>query len=112
MYLACNFETVEEAVRQLEEETKTSHASSLPPIVIRLSGHVHTNDRIALKEIGRQLLLQNGPSALDVVQTDTDEDEDEDKGFLDGDDTQSNMLGSQLVVKVLYCCLPTLTQLN
>lgn len=32
----------------------------LAPIVIRLSGHAQTNDRLAMREIARQLVLQSG----------------------------------------------------
>ncbi|CEL53808.1 Origin recognition complex subunit 4 OS=Bos taurus GN=ORC4 PE=2 SV=1 [Rhizoctonia solani AG-1 IB] len=46
------------------------------PIVIRLSGHAQTNDRLAMREIARQLVLQSG-EALDVP---LDEEEYTDEG--------------------------------
>ncbi|KAJ1301533.1 hypothetical protein OPQ81_008781 [Rhizoctonia solani] len=46
------------------------------PIVIHLSGHAQTNDRLAMREIARQLVLQSG-EALDVP---LDEEEDLDEG--------------------------------
>ncbi|CAE6401524.1 unnamed protein product [Rhizoctonia solani] len=46
------------------------------PIVIHLSGHAQTNDRLAMREIARQLVLQSG-EALDVP---LDEEEDPDEG--------------------------------
>ncbi|CAE6472056.1 unnamed protein product, partial [Rhizoctonia solani] len=40
-------------------------SSLVRPIVIQLSGHAQTNDRLAMREIARQLVLQTG-EALDV----------------------------------------------
>ncbi|KAG1754069.1 origin recognition complex subunit 4 C-terminus-domain-containing protein, partial [Suillus paluster] len=52
------------------------------PIVIRLSGHTELNDRLALREIARQLSLQTGKSYLAEVNGDDDSDGD-DNPFLD-----------------------------
>jgi origin recognition complex subunit 4 len=63
---------------------------SAGPIVIRLSGHVQQNDRLAMREIARQLLQQTGASFLDPSADESDEDEDraiedaEENPFLDG----------------------------
>ncbi|KAI6113651.1 origin recognition complex subunit 4 C-terminus-domain-containing protein [Pisolithus thermaeus] len=46
---------------------------SLQPIIVRLSGHAQHNDRLALREIARQLSLQTGRSFLndnDIVDED------------------------------------------
>jgi origin recognition complex subunit 4 len=45
-------------------------------IVIRLSGHTESNDRLALREIARQLSLQTGKSYLVDVNADDDPDGD------------------------------------
>lgn len=43
------------------------------PIVIRLSGHAQLNDKLAMREIGRQLVVQTGR------RNELDNDEDEDR---------------------------------
>ncbi|KAG0709662.1 AAA ATPase domain-containing protein [Suillus ampliporus] len=52
------------------------------PIVIRLSGHTELNDRLALREIARQLSLQTGKSYLAEANGDDEQDVD-DNPFLD-----------------------------
>jgi origin recognition complex subunit 4 len=52
------------------------------PIVIRLSGYAELNDRLALREIARQLSLQTGKAYLVDVNADEDPDGD-DNPFLD-----------------------------
>ncbi|KAG2042816.1 origin recognition complex subunit 4 C-terminus-domain-containing protein [Suillus americanus] len=52
------------------------------PIVIRLSGHTELNDRLALREIARQLSLQTGKTYLGELNNDDDQDDD-DNPFLD-----------------------------
>ena len=60
-------------ISRLENQADIKDDPTLKPIVIRLSGHVHVNDRIALMEIGRQLIRQNGPSNLSLPQLEEDE---------------------------------------
>ncbi|KAF8338022.1 origin recognition complex subunit 4 C-terminus-domain-containing protein [Cantharellus anzutake] len=58
---------VEETICSLEgnaQDSSSSRGSSKTPIVIRLSGHTHLNDKLALNEIGRQIYLQTGSSQL------------------------------------------------
>ncbi|KAG2367351.1 origin recognition complex subunit 4 C-terminus-domain-containing protein [Suillus spraguei] len=55
---------------------------SQTPIVIRLSGHTELNDRLALREIARQLSLQTGKTYLGELNNDDDQDDD-DNPFLD-----------------------------
>jgi len=62
-------------ISRLEHQADIKEDPTLKPIVIRLSGHVHVNDRIALMEIGRQLISQNGPSNLSLPQLEDNEDE-------------------------------------
>ncbi|TFY70170.1 hypothetical protein EVG20_g2836 [Dentipellis fragilis] len=63
---------------QVIEEALNSFTQ--PPIVIRLSGHVQHNDRLAMREIARQIAKQTGR----IVNTDGDPDEvQEDNPFLD-----------------------------
>jgi origin recognition complex subunit 4 len=42
------------------------------PIVIHLSGHAQTNDRLAMREIARQLVLQSGET-LEIPPDDADQ---------------------------------------
>lgn len=76
--------------------------SSLKPIVIRLSGHVHTNDRMALREIGRQLLLQNGPSELEISDKEGNSDEDEDEAESNDDVRALARINALLVSASLF----------
>ncbi|KAI6034113.1 origin recognition complex subunit 4 C-terminus-domain-containing protein [Pisolithus microcarpus] len=48
---------VEQAIKSLPHQ----------PIIVRLSGHVQHNDRLALREVARQLSLQTGRSFLNDV---------------------------------------------
>jgi hypothetical protein len=51
--------------------------------VVWLSGYAHTNDKLAMKEIGRQLVLQTGSNDLGIPDHDDGDSEDEfetDKG--------------------------------
>ena len=43
------------------------------PIVVRLSGHVQTNDRLAIREMGRQIAEAEGTKP---VEDEAEEDED------------------------------------
>lgn len=46
----------------------TSSASTIPPappIIVRLSGHAQTNDRLAIREMGRQIAWAEGHASFD-----------------------------------------------
>jgi hypothetical protein len=61
-------------------QSHISVRSAPAPIIIYLSGHAQTNDRLAMREIARQLVLQSG-EALDVPLGDDNlEADDEDGG--------------------------------
>lgn len=97
---------MEEAISCIEQESAKARDSSSYPIVIRLSGHVHTNDRLALKEIGRQLIAQNGPSELDLTQINTEDADDEDgEQAIDDEGGHSVSLASQLVRVIFFLAL-------
>ena len=68
---------VEKAISSLTE----------PPIVVRLSGHVQTNDRLAIREIARQLAEQTGRSLLPAE--DDANGDDEENPFLDHAPTET-----------------------
>ncbi|KAJ3555828.1 hypothetical protein NM688_g2361 [Phlebia brevispora] len=53
------------------------------PIVVRLSGHVQTNDRLAVREIARQLAEQTGKSLLPSEDAEAGVAEEEENPFLD-----------------------------
>lgn len=36
-----------------------------PPIIVRLSGHAQANDRLAIREMGRQIALAEGHASFD-----------------------------------------------
>lgn len=87
---------VEEVIDRLsppsssQQHNSEDEVLSATPIVIWLSGYVHVNDRLALREIGRQLMLQSETADLDFAAGDSDnEDEDGDHAddvFVSGDD--------------------------
>ena len=95
---------VEEAIHSLD--TGFAQGPSLrSPIVIRLSGHAHINDKLALNEIGRQIHLQTGSRQLEAV----DEEEDSSSNL---DINNKPALGSQLAsVLVRVSLLPLMGQL-
>lgn len=90
--------------RILQENRKSAEEALRPePIVIRLSGHVQHNDRLAMREITRQLVRQTGdggafldPTGLEDEEETFDEDvvpivEDEDENpFLEKEGTASS----------------------
>lgn len=49
------------------------------PIVIRLSGYAQTNDKLAMREIGRQLVLQTGHVHLSIPDEEDEEDGENDE---------------------------------
>ena len=76
------------------------------PVVIRLSGHTESNDRLALREIAQQLSLQTGKSYL---LDDPDDDPDgDDNPFLDAAPGITIPPPSHL--PALISVLPTLSQ--
>ena len=42
-----------------------SKASKTSPIVVKLSGHVQTNDRLAIREMGRQIAVAEGTKPVE-----------------------------------------------
>jgi origin recognition complex subunit 4 len=58
--LICIMKMVEQVLSELAQAEQVSE-----PIVIRLSGHVQQNDRLAMREIARQLVQQTGGTFLD-----------------------------------------------
>ena len=75
------------------------------PIVIRLSGHVQHNDRLALREIARQLSTQTGRS-FDIEVTDI---EDESQRAADSSDP-TMLLPPPTYLPTLISALPTLAR--
>ncbi|KAF9514671.1 hypothetical protein BS47DRAFT_855847 [Hydnum rufescens UP504] len=64
-------------------KSSSSAQKSASPIVVWLSGYAHTNDKLAMKEIGRQLVLQTGSKDLGIPDDNDRDSEDEfetDKG--------------------------------
>jgi origin recognition complex subunit 4 len=61
-------------VEQLISELAPNSSFNSGPIIIRLSGHVQHNDRLAMREIVRQLVLQTDLATFDMP---PDEDDDE-----------------------------------
>lgn len=56
-------------------------SASKGPIIIRLSGYTQHNDKLAMREIGKQLVRQTGMQALDGID---DEDEDGEQDAIQG----------------------------
>ena len=88
---------------QLLDEALVSLSSQ--PIVIRLSGHVQHNDRLALREIARQLSTQTGRS-FDIEVTDI---EDESQRVVDDSDPVVP-LPPPSYLPTLISALPTLAR--
>ncbi|KAF8265119.1 origin recognition complex subunit 4 C-terminus-domain-containing protein [Lactarius quietus] len=78
---------------------------SSQPIVVRLSGHVQHNDRLALREIARQLSTQTGRS-FDIEVTDM---EDESQRAADASDATAP-LPPPAYLPTLISALPTLAR--
>ncbi|KAE9410552.1 hypothetical protein BT96DRAFT_969555 [Gymnopus androsaceus JB14] len=81
------------------------------PIVIRLSGWVQTNDRLAMREISRQLSSQVLPSLLPETPADVSPGDDDENPFLDTptENTESIELSvSPAHMHTLIACIPTL----
>jgi len=88
---------VERAITSLDQK----------PIIIRLSGHTEPNDRLALREIARQLSLQTGKSYLVDVNADDDANVD-DNPFLDA--TPGINIPPPSHLPALISVLPTLSR--
>ena len=73
------FQVVEKAIASLSKR----------PIIVRLSGHAQQNDRLAIREIARQLTQQTGTSFLPVDEEKTAPDgmDDPENPFLDNRET-------------------------
>ncbi|KAI0092429.1 origin recognition complex subunit 4 C-terminus-domain-containing protein [Irpex rosettiformis] len=82
--------------------------SALPeePIVIRLSGHVQNNDRLAVREIARQLADQTGKSLLPTEEDDQDNSE---NPFLSSSDTVISLPPPSHLL-ALISVIPTLSR--
>jgi origin recognition complex subunit 4 len=66
---------LEQMVEQLVSELRPAEVDRADPIVIRLSGHVQQNDRLAMREIVRQLVQQTDMVTSDLPDVDGDEEE-------------------------------------
>lgn len=99
---------VEEAIAALPRRSESNRP--VQPIVIWLSGHAHTNDKLAMKEIGRQLVLQTGSKDLslpdDETETDADEENERAPSGADEDVGISNL--ASLLVSHCIHLLPNL----
>jgi origin recognition complex subunit 4 len=74
-------------IEQLLSELKPASATNPGPIIIRLSGHAQHNDRLAMREIVRQLVQQT-----DIASFDIPEDEEEDLSGLIADPEENPFL--------------------
>ena len=59
-------QTIARALSLLPSTSKTS------PIVVRLSGHAQTNDRLAIREMGRQIAESEGRRLADAQEEQDD----------------------------------------
>jgi origin recognition complex subunit 4 len=64
------------------------------PIVIRLSGHVQTSDRLAMREIARQLVTATGGAGGGAFLSEEDEEEDAEAFAVDDDDDENPFLNT------------------
>ena len=85
-------------ISRLENQADIKDDPTLKPIVIRLSGHVHVNDRIALVEIGRQLIRQNGPSNLSLPQLEDEDEIESDENAAEDDEAPLRIRFASLMV--------------
>lgn len=94
--------------------------SALPekPIVIRLSGHAQTDDRLAMREIAWQLAQQTGTSLMPLNEDEEPEDQDEENKddeenpFLDGQPTSGSVISlpPSAHLLALISVIPTLAR--
>jgi origin recognition complex subunit 4 len=66
-------------IEQLLSDLKPADETRPSPIVIRLSGHVQHNDRLAMREIVRQLVQQTDMTSYNLPEDDEDDEEGEDR---------------------------------
>ncbi len=85
--------------------------SELPeaPIVIRLSGHAQTNDRLAMREIAWQLVQQTGASLLPSEPSEEGPMEDSENPFVDAPES-STTLPPPAHLLALISMIPTLSR--
>lgn len=98
---SCYSQVVEKAIATLPER----------PIIIRLSGHAQQNDRLAIREIARQLTQQTGTSFLpaDEEKAATDGMDDPENPFLDNPDASLTIaLPPPAHLLALISMIPTL----
>jgi hypothetical protein len=72
-------QTIDEALSSLASSEDSSAFKG--PIIIRLSGYTQHNDKLAMREIGKQLVRQTGMQALDGID---EEDEDCEQDAIQG----------------------------
>lgn len=84
-----------------------------PPIIIRLSGWIHKNDRLAMREIAYQLGQQTGQSFSQPDEGDI-YDEQNDNPFLDRPNSETIQIGMELPpsshLPALISVIPTLSR--
>ncbi|KIJ70534.1 hypothetical protein HYDPIDRAFT_105278 [Hydnomerulius pinastri MD-312] len=91
---------VERAIKALPEK----------PIILRLSGYAQHNDRLALREIARQLSQQTGRAFLADAEGDAEKPEEEPNPFLDPGPSVSVSLPPPSHLPALIAVLPTLSR--
>ncbi|KAK0491064.1 origin recognition complex subunit 4 C-terminus-domain-containing protein [Armillaria novae-zelandiae] len=98
----------------LERALSKVSSGDSPPIIIRLSGWVQQNDRLAMREIARQLREQTGASFLSAEDEEqqTQNDDDEPNPFIDAptDNPETFAEPSSTHLPALIAVLPTLAR--
>lgn len=100
--------------QMLERALSKVSSGDSPPIIIRLSGWVQQNDRLAMREIARQLREQTGASFLSAEDEEqqTPNDDDEPNPFIDAptDNSETFAEPSSTHLPALIAVLPTLSR--
>ncbi|KAF9055328.1 hypothetical protein BDZ89DRAFT_938335 [Hymenopellis radicata] len=80
------------------------------PIIVRLSGWIQHNDRLAMREIAAQLREQTGTTFLSNEADDTTENQDEDHAMNNGDESAEQVLSEPVSthLPMLISLIPTL----
>ncbi|KAG7449177.1 uncharacterized protein BT62DRAFT_887898 [Guyanagaster necrorhizus] len=98
----------------LERALSKISSGDSPPVIIRLSGWLQQNDRLAMREIARQLREQTGASFLSAeVEEETHDRDDEPNPFIDNpaDDPETSVAEpSPTHLPALIAVLPTLSR--
>ncbi|PBL02589.1 hypothetical protein ARMGADRAFT_955041 [Armillaria gallica] len=97
----------------LERALSKVSSGDSPPIIIRLSGWVQQNDRLAMREIARQLREQTGASFLSAEDEEqTHNNDDEPNPFIDAptDNSETFAEPSSTHLPALIAVLPTLSR--